>query len=106
MTELTPYSTSLSPQALDSYARVQEAAAQRVTAHATRSRRDLTALTPTFGVIGADFLAALSATMQSRAERLDSLAATHGRIGTHTTTAAIAYSDADADAADMQLRLP
>ena len=117
MTDLTSYRTSLDTPALDTaaletaaldaYAGTQRTAGHRVAAHATASRTDLAALTPTFGVIGAEFLAALSATMQARATRLDAIAVAHDRIGTHTTTAAVAYSDADAArASDMGLRLP
>ncbi|WP_431815592.1 type VII secretion target [Gordonia jacobaea] len=117
MTDLTSYRTSLDTAALetaaletaalDAYAGTQRTAGHRVAAHATAGRTDLAALTPTFGVIGADFLAALSATMQARAERLDAIAVAHDRIGTNTTTAAVAYSDADtANASDMGLRLP
>lgn len=112
MTDLTPRDTAashtrLETDALDVYAVTQRAAEDRVAAHAATSRVALTALTPTFGVIGADFLAALSTTMQARANRLDAQAVTHGRIGTHTSTAADAYSDADtACASDTGLRLP
>lgn len=112
MTDLNPRDTAashtrLETEALDVYAVTQRATADRVAAHAASSRADLTALTSTFGVIGADFLAALSTTMQARASRLEAQAITHGRIGTHTSTAAAAYSDADtACASDMGLRLP
>ncbi|GAB40764.1 MULTISPECIES: type VII secretion target [Gordonia] len=107
MTDLTSQRTSLDTGTLDAYAGTQRTAEHRVAAHAVASRTDLAALTPTFGVIGAEFLAALSATMQARAERLDAIAGAHDRIGTTTTTAAVAYSDADAaNASDMGLRLP
>ncbi|OBC07254.1 type VII secretion target [Gordonia sp. 852002-50395_SCH5434458] len=107
MKDLTSHRTSLDTGTLDAYAGTQRAAGHRVAAHAAAGRTDLAALTPTFGVIGAEFLAALSATMQARAERLDAVAVAHDRISTTTMTAAVAYSDADAaNASDMGLRLP
>ncbi|MGW0039701.1 type VII secretion target [Gordonia sp. NPDC003376] len=89
--------TAVSPDALNTYAGRQSLAAHRVGAHA--GAVDVGPLTMTFGVIGAEYLAALGELLGSRRRRLSDVTARHTRIGTETTTAANSYVAADTGAA-------
>ncbi|NDK89903.1 hypothetical protein GYA93_09975 [Gordonia desulfuricans] len=99
----TPASpTAVSPDALHTYAGRQSTTAERVAAHA--GAVDVGPLTMTFGVIGAEFLAALGEVLESRRRRLADVAARHRRIGTETATAAGSYVAADTGAGHTMTR--
>ncbi len=66
-----------------------------VAQRAVAERFDAAALAPTFGLIGAPFLAALAATMESRASRLDGLAGSHAGQSNATAAGAAGYHLAD-----------
>ncbi|MFT4086997.1 MAG: type VII secretion target [Gordonia sp. (in: high G+C Gram-positive bacteria)] len=87
---------TINPDSLSTVARTQGAAAGVVAERAAAERLDVGVLTPTFGVIGADFLAALAQTMNSRAAQLDAAAAAHAKIAADTTVADGGYRTADA----------
>lgn len=86
---------SIAPPSLSTITGKQSAAAGLVAERAAAERFDTAALVPTFGLIGASFLTALSATMSARTARLDALARSHAAQAQATTTAAAAYRDAD-----------
>jgi len=87
---------SVAPESLSGVAGAQSAAAGVVTQQAAAERFDAAELVPTFGLIGAPFLAALAAAMSQRAQRLDTAAAAHAGQAVRTVDAASAYIGADA----------
>lgn len=74
----------------------QTKAASVVAQRAVAERFDAAVLAPTFGLIGAPFLAALSAAMGTRATRLDGLAAAHAGQAGATAAGAAGYDVTDA----------
>ena len=98
MTDVTAHSPALSE-----YARAQHIASGELRAQAAHRRGEVGELTPTFGVIGADFLAATAYVLDDRSRRLDRVADGH-RTQAHVTRQADAgYTDAD-DAGATALR--
>lgn len=87
---------SVHPESLSLLAGRQSAAGGLVAGQAAAERFDAAALTPTFGVIGAPFLAAVAAAMSTRAAGLDAAAAGHGAQAAATAAGAAAYLGADA----------
>lgn len=71
------------------------AAAGLVAERAGAEKFDAAALAPTFGLIGAPFLAALAATLSARAGRLDALARSHTDQAVGTRAGDLAYRGAD-----------
>ncbi|MFT3714655.1 MAG: type VII secretion target [Gordonia sp. (in: high G+C Gram-positive bacteria)] len=82
-------------QSLTTIAGSHGSAAATITERAVAERFDAALLAPTFGVIGAPFLATLSATMSSRASRLDTLASGHAGQAAATAAGAAGYAAAD-----------
>lgn len=100
MSEMSfPPILSLQPAALDAYAGTQQQVARDVGATALRGRSDVGDLSVTFGLIGADFLAATALALDARARRLDDAAARHRAVGTGTTRANTAYRASDTSSA-------
>ncbi|MFW0784333.1 type VII secretion target [Gordonia sp. CPCC 206044] len=91
-------SLTVPPATLTTYAAGRLAAADDVGTLATAQRGEIADLAPTFGVIGAEFLAATAHLLQARAHRLDAIAAQHRSLGTRTGDAARGYTDADDEA--------
>ncbi|MFT4044370.1 MAG: type VII secretion target [Gordonia sp. (in: high G+C Gram-positive bacteria)] len=104
MTEPTPSPLLTSSSVLIGFARAHHDAAQRVGAHTTAADTDTALLTPTFGIIGAEFLATLNLALHSRATRLTQIAATHHELASRLRSADDAYTRAD-DSAEMELTL-
>ncbi|MFW0796065.1 type VII secretion target [Gordonia sp. CPCC 205515] len=104
---------TVAPHALDSYVRAERTAAAVVGDHARTHRGEVGALAGTFGVIGAEFLAATTYVLDAHARTLDALAARHNDQATHTRDAATTYRTGDAGAGavigstrgDQELRL-
>ncbi|MGV9710513.1 type VII secretion target [Gordonia sp. NPDC003424] len=94
MTEVTAR-----PTALETYARAQHFAADAVGTQAARQRGEIGGLATTFGVIGADFLAATAYALDHRAHGLETVARRHADQGDRTRAAEIAYTDDDASSA-------
>ncbi|MYR06197.1 hypothetical protein GTV32_07660 [Gordonia sp. SID5947] len=90
MTEVT-----VQPDSLTEYARGQRSAAAEIRSHTARQRGEVGELTMTFGVIGAEFLAATAYVLDSRARSLDGAARRHQMQGEHTRDACSRYTDAD-----------
>lgn len=89
---------TVDPAATTTVASTQSAAALDVAGRATAERVDTTVLVPTFGLIGAPFLAALNGVGAARTASLDALAARHGSTATKTVAASAAYDCCDATA--------
>lgn len=104
MTDLTAHTAALS-----GYAHAQHASATDVAGHAARQRSPIGELTMTFGVIGADFLAAMGYTLDRRATTLDEIATRHRDVATGVRDAEQTYTRRDAANAhalrDQELRL-
>ncbi|MEE4022434.1 type VII secretion target [Gordonia sp. PKS22-38] len=104
MTEVTTQSA-----ALTAYARGQGAAADDVGAQSATQRGEVGELTMSFGVIGADFLAATAYVLDCRSRALDAIAQRHRGQDSTTRAADTRYVDADdrnaAAMADTELRL-
>lgn len=90
MTQVT-----VTPTKLSAYARTQQSAADEVGAAAARQRGEIGELTATFGVIGADFLAATAYVLDQRTRHLDAAARRHHDQASHTDHARAAYTGAD-----------
>ena len=86
-----------SPAALQKYAALQSETTTRLAAHTAST--DVSVLTPTFGIIGAEFLAALGQALAARRRRLETLTRQHATLSAGTTNAAASYATTDADAA-------
>lgn len=86
---------SVAPAALDAYSGTQQQIARDVGATALRGRGGIAELSPTFGMIGADFLAATAFALDARSRRLESVAARHRTVGTGSGRAATAYRVTD-----------
>ena len=95
MTDLPAITVTAHTAALTDYARAEHTAADAVAAHATRQRAPVAQLTMTFGVIGADFLAAMGYTLDRRAQNLDAIAARHRSSATGTENAERTYRGTD-----------
>ncbi|EGD56567.1 type VII secretion target [Gordonia neofelifaecis] len=80
-------------------AATQAAAARSVAARSTAERIDTSALAPTFGLIGAEFLGALNRLESARANRLDTLAEQHAGTADRTRSASNSYDCCDATGA-------
>lgn len=93
---ITMKPVAVTDSSLSQIAGRQSAAAGIVTERAVAERLDTAALTPTFGLIGAPFLAALGAAMNTRAARLDALAGSHTQQAAATVAAAAGYGSTDA----------
>ncbi|MGV9824468.1 type VII secretion target [Gordonia sp. NPDC003429] len=89
---------------MDGFATAHRAAAARVGAHAASTRVGLESLTPTFGMIGAEFLSALGTALEIRSRRLEQVAAAHRAVAEATRAADTAYATTDRSA-EMGLRL-
>lgn len=109
MTQVT-----VAPHALDTYVRAERNAADAVGVHARRQHGEVGALTTTFGVIGAEFLAATAYVLDHRARNLEVVAARHAAQSEHTRSAAAGYGTSDTGAGatiaravsgDQELRL-
>lgn len=87
------------PPELSRYATRQRHAADRIGAQAAVQRGDIADLTMTFGIIGADFLAATAFVLDARAHALDSAATRHADQGSGTRRARSAYTATDHTAA-------
>ena len=87
---------SIAPESLSTIAGSHGTAGALIAGRAVAERFDAAALAPTFGVIGAPFLSSLSATMESRATRLDGLAGAHAGQAAGTVAASASYTAADA----------
>ncbi len=74
-------------------------AAENTAASAAALRSDLGPLLPAFGVIGAEFLAALARFLDGSARRLDDLAGHHEAIAAGARTGVDAYQHTDATSA-------
>ncbi|MDL9945928.1 type VII secretion target [Gordonia sp. ABSL11-1] len=94
MTEVTAHSPALS-----AYARAQHVAADELRTQAAHQRGEVGELTPTFGVIGADFLAATAFVLDGRSRRLDTVAARHADQARATRAADDRYTESDDSAA-------
>ncbi|GAB08702.1 hypothetical protein GOARA_016_00060 [Gordonia araii NBRC 100433] len=90
---------TLHPSTVHRFASGQLDAAQRATASALSLRGDLAPLVPTFGLIGAEFLAALAKVLDLSARHLDNLGAHHGSTAVLTRAGLASYEGADAAAA-------
>ncbi|MGC5254843.1 type VII secretion target [Gordonia sp. DT218] len=90
MTEVT-----VQPDSLTAYARRQQSAAAEIRSHTARQRGEVGELTMTFGVIGAEFLAATAYVLDSRARSLDGVAARHQGQGERSRAARARYVDTD-----------
>ncbi|WP_187584834.1 type VII secretion target [Gordonia sp. OPL2] len=102
MTEVTAHSPALS-----TYARAQHAAADELRAQAAHRRGEVGELTPTFGVIGADFLAATAFVLDGRSRRLDTVAGSHADQADATRAADARYTESDdAGAAALRSSVP
>lgn len=66
---------------------------------------DLVDLAVTFGLIGAELLAAVAEFLQAHRSTTDAIAARHRQIATTTRSADAAYVDCDCAAADRELTL-
>ncbi|MEZ5212656.1 type VII secretion target [Gordonia sp. PP30] len=86
---------SVSPPVLSTVAGRHSSAAGLIADRAVAERFDAATLAPTFGLIGAPFLAALSAALHARTGRLDDLARAHAGQAANTLTGAAAYAAAD-----------
>ncbi|MFM9377822.1 type VII secretion target [Gordonia sp. VNK21] len=86
---------TVSPDTLTGIAGAQSGAAGAVAAQAAAERFDSAQLVPTFGLIGAPFLGALTAAMNGRARQLDAASAVHVEHADRTAVAALAYDGAD-----------
>ncbi|WP_040511046.1 type VII secretion target [Gordonia soli] len=96
MTQLTVHTP-----ALTDHARSRRSVANTIADHAATLRVDVSALTPTYGVIGADFLAALAHVVDRRARALESAAGRQRTVGERTEQARNSYVATD----DTALRL-
>ncbi|WAC54790.1 type VII secretion target [Gordonia sp. SL306] len=94
MTDVTVH-----PDSLTAYARGQQSAAAEIRAHTARRRGEVGELTMTFGVIGAEFLAATAYALDSRAHSLDGVAGRHQSQGERSRAARSRYVDTDARSA-------
>lgn len=90
--------------AVADFARGQQLAADRVATASTAVRSDTASLTPTFGLIGAEFLAALSYIIDNQAQRLDTAASRHQALSTTSADARAGYTATD-DAARRGLQV-
>lgn len=90
---------SATGSALRAYAGSEHATADRVATHAATGRTAVAALSPTFGIIGAEFLAALGAALDARARAAQRAAVAHRDVAEHTGSADTAYRSADANSA-------
>ncbi|MGB3301247.1 type VII secretion target [Gordonia sp. (in: high G+C Gram-positive bacteria)] len=88
--------TVVDPAATTTVATTQGSAASTVAARALAERLDTGRLAPTFGLIGASFLAALSRVQSARTRTLDGLAAQHGRTGESAVRAQASYDCCEA----------
>ncbi|GAA1481770.1 hypothetical protein GCM10009624_22100 [Gordonia sinesedis] len=86
---------SVAPAALDSYSGTQQQIARDIAATALRGRGGIAELSLTFGMIGADFLAATAFALDARSRRLETAAARHRTVGTGSASAATAYRGTD-----------
>ncbi|MFT4127502.1 MAG: type VII secretion target [Gordonia sp. (in: high G+C Gram-positive bacteria)] len=89
---------SVTPAALDTYAAEESTTAARLGIHQAATT-DVSPLTMTFGVIGAEFLATLGAVLDDRRARLAALAARHEHLAVAGAGAAQTYPETDATAA-------
>ncbi len=85
--------------AVTEFARGQLAAAARVAAAAVGVRSDVAPLVPTFGLIGAEFLAAVVLVVDNHARRYDASSAQHASLGDSAHDAARRYGNTDSVAA-------
>ncbi|NMO01051.1 hypothetical protein HH308_07460 [Gordonia sp. TBRC 11910] len=81
--------------ALTQFARGQQLAAARVSGAAGSARSDVASLASTFGLIGADFLAALAYVVDNQAQRFDAAASRHQSLSTTTSDADRRYTSTD-----------
>ncbi|WP_165943114.1 type VII secretion target [Gordonia zhaorongruii] len=86
---------TVEPAGVAAAAAAQGSAAALAAEQAVAERLDIGALGPTFGIIGAQFLAALAAAGSRRARALDALAAAHGDTSAAATTACTSYTCCD-----------
>ncbi|MGB3695882.1 MAG: type VII secretion target [Gordonia sp. (in: high G+C Gram-positive bacteria)] len=87
--------TSVDPAAAATASHAQSDAAQAVSARVSAERVDTAALTPTFGIIGASFLAALNRVGAARAAELQSVATGHDATADRIRAARAAYDCCD-----------
>ncbi|GAB18629.1 hypothetical protein GOEFS_060_00220 [Gordonia effusa NBRC 100432] len=81
--------------AVTDFARRQHHVATRVSTAATSVRSDIASLAGTFGLIGADFLAAVAVVVDNQARRLETTAARYQSLSTTSTDAAERYNSTD-----------
>ncbi|ALG84228.1 type VII secretion target [Gordonia phthalatica] len=93
----TGTSVTVDPAAASTVVSTQASAAGGVAARSVAERVDTAALLPTFGLIGAGFLAALNGVGAARTASLDALASRHASTAARTAAAAAAYECCDAD---------
>lgn len=85
----------VSPEHLTGFVAAQSTAAGEATTLAQQQRAPAAVLAPTFGIIGADFLATLGAVLATRAHQIDTIAARHRGLGLTTAAAQSAYVTTD-----------
>lgn len=95
MNRQTGTSVTVDPAATGTVVSTQSSAASGVATRAAAERVDTGALLPTFGLIGADFLAALADVGAARTAALEALASRHRAAATRTAAAATAYECCD-----------
>lgn len=78
---------------LATYAAASAGAATRLGVHTART--DVSPLTPTFGIIGAEFLTALAGVLELRRSALRTISGRHVAASTQTSTAAGDYAATD-----------
>lgn len=86
---------AVAPPVLSTVAGRHSSAAGLIADRAVAERFDAATLAPTFGLIGAPFLAALSAALHTRTARLEDLARAHTGQAASTRAGAAAYAAAD-----------
>lgn len=90
--------------AVSDFARGQQIAADRVSTAASSVRSGTASLAPTFGLIGAEFLAAVTYVVDNQAQRLDTTASRHQTLSSTSTDARTRYTATD-DAARRGLEV-
>ncbi|MFW0791012.1 type VII secretion target [Gordonia sp. CPCC 205333] len=81
--------------AVADFARGQQFAATRLSSTAASARSDVSSLVGTFGLIGADFLAAVAYVVGNHANRMESSAARYQSLSTTSTEANQRYTSTD-----------
>ncbi len=93
------------PVALQTFADTHRDNAALLEGRRSDESNDLVELAVTFGLIGAEFLAAVAEFLQAHRRTTDAIAARSGQISAATRSADAAYVDCDCAAADRELTL-